>query len=114
MMSRLGFPKRQLTLTLFQLQGDAAVIQIKRLLQGYFSAWKEIFPFIMIYFCGRMIIRVFVLLELFFDNTLHIEPTWTKVALIPVVFPVLGKCVHALKKNYPEMVSFLLGGVKKR
>ena len=90
------------------------MIQIKRLLRGYFFAWKEIFPFVMIYFCGRMIIRLFVLIELFFNNTLHIEPTWTKVALIPGVFPVLGKCVHALKKNYPEMVSFLLGGVKKR
>ncbi len=66
----------------------------------------------MIYFFGRMIIRLLILLELFSNNVLHLESSWAKIILIAVVFPVLGKCVQSLKKNYPEMISLL--GVKTK
>ena len=66
----------------------------------------------MIYFFGRMIIRLFILLELFFNNALHVESSWAKIILIAAAFPVLGKCVQSLKKKYPEMISLL--GVKTK
>lgn len=86
------------------------MILFKSFVMMYLSAWKEVFPFIMIYFCGRMIIRLSELIELFFNNTLSIESSWAMAILIAIVFPILGKGIQTLKKNYPEMISFLLGG----